>query len=64
MLFNEEFLVGASHQLVPTTSLPFVTRGTKTHDLVGPGPDDALYLRESSPELYAAKPEPWVQFTD
>ena len=24
LLFNEEFLVGASHQLVPTTSLPFV----------------------------------------
>jgi hypothetical protein len=23
LLFNEEFLVGASHQLVPTTSLPF-----------------------------------------
>ena len=24
LLFNEEFLVGASHQLVPITSLPFI----------------------------------------
>jgi hypothetical protein len=29
LLFNEEFLVGASHQLVPTTSLPFGFVGFK-----------------------------------
>ena len=33
LLFNEEFLVGASHQLVPTTSLPFVHTARRTYRL-------------------------------
>src|SRR3979490_3619586 len=36
LLFNEEFLVGASHQLVPTTSLPFVHTARPHYRLNGP----------------------------
>ena len=35
LLFNEEFLVGASHQLVPTTSLPFVHTARRYYRLNG-----------------------------
>ncbi len=35
LLFNEEFLVGASHQLVPTTSLPLTHKGQKLAAKVG-----------------------------
>jgi hypothetical protein len=36
LLFNEEFLVGASHQLVPNTSLPFVHTARRYYRLNGP----------------------------
>ncbi len=35
MLMNEEFLVGAGHQLVPTTSLPFVHTARRYYRLSG-----------------------------
>ena len=35
LLFKEEFLVGASHQLVPTTSLPFVHTARRYYRLNG-----------------------------
>ena len=45
LLFNEEFLVGASHQLVPTTSLPFVHTARRYYRLNGSvRPSDWLQL--------------------
>ena len=35
LLFNEEFLVGASHQLAPNTSLPFVHTARRYYRLNG-----------------------------
>ena len=50
LLFNEECLVGASHQLAPNKSLPFVVRGAhkklvlvRSHG----APGDATTLRGS-----------------
>ncbi len=31
LIFNEEFLVGASHQLAPITSLPFVHTARRSY---------------------------------
>ena len=36
LIFNEEFLVSASHQLVLITSLPFVHTARRTYRLNGP----------------------------
>ena len=36
LLFNEEFLVSASHQLALTTSLPFVHTARRSYRLNGP----------------------------
>jgi hypothetical protein len=44
LLFNEECLVSASHQLALITSLPFVTRGLET--VKGATFNDAFQLRE------------------
>jgi hypothetical protein len=44
LLFNEECLVSASHQLALITSLPFVTRGLDT--VKGATFNDAFQLRE------------------
>lgn len=36
LVFNEEFLVSASHQLALTTSLPFVHTARRSYRLNGP----------------------------
>ena len=36
LIFNEEFLVGASHQLVLITSLPFVHTARRSYPLSDP----------------------------
>ena len=36
LIFNEEFLVSASHQLVLITSLPFVHTARRSYRLSGP----------------------------
>jgi hypothetical protein len=36
LIFNEEFLVGASHQLAPITSLPFVHTARRSYRLSVP----------------------------
>ncbi len=36
LIFNEEFLVSASHQLALTTSLPFVHTARRSYRLNGP----------------------------
>ena len=36
LILNEEFLVGASHQLAPITSLPFVHTARRSYRLSGP----------------------------
>ena len=36
LIFNEEFLVGTSHQLVPITSLPFVHTARRSYRLSDP----------------------------
>ncbi len=36
LIFNEEFLVSASHQLALTTSLPFVHTARRSYRLSGP----------------------------
>ena len=41
LLFNEECLVGTSHQLVPITSLPFVHTARRTYRL-----DDSVKLSD------------------
>jgi len=46
LIFNEEFLVNASHQLALITSLPFVHTARRTYRLNGPvkPPDLVLAL--------------------
>jgi hypothetical protein len=53
LLFNEEFLVGASHQLVPTTSLPFVHTARRYYRLNGQVrlPDWLKEVGNDHPEL-------------
>ena len=48
LIFNEEFLVNASHQLALITSLPFVHTARRTYRL-------SLEVRSSDPALRAAR---------
>ena len=56
LLFNEECLVGASHQLVPITSLPFVHTARRYYRLNGSvRPSDWLRKVGNDPP----EPESW-----
>ena len=54
LIFNEEFLVNASHQLALITSLPFVHTARRTYRLNGPvkPPDWRQVSQEPAPKSW------------
>ncbi len=53
LIFNEEFLVNASHQLALITSLPFVHTARRTYRLNGPVKSSDCDISESSDSFVA-----------